>query len=141
MTRKEILEKTIDFDDAIHRIVRLEKENAALKCECRTCVHTDSPCVRSDYPSKDGVCSHYKNVFERNAELKEKNRVLDCMLTGESLSSNERKHQLDKAIELILKLYNAGRDVLMCRTEEKAYDNLDNVINDKSIEQFLKECE
>lgn len=29
MTRKEILEKTIDFDDAIHRIVRLEKE----KCE------------------------------------------------------------------------------------------------------------
>lgn len=31
MTRKEILEKTIDFDDAIHRIVRLEKENAELK--------------------------------------------------------------------------------------------------------------
>ena len=31
MTRKEILEKTIDFDDAINRIVRLEKENAELK--------------------------------------------------------------------------------------------------------------
>ena len=30
MTRKEILEKTIDFDDAINRIVRLEKENAEL---------------------------------------------------------------------------------------------------------------
>ena len=29
MTRKEILEKTIDFDDAIHWIVKLEKE----KCE------------------------------------------------------------------------------------------------------------
>ena len=31
MTRKEILEKTIDFDDAINRIVSLEKENAELK--------------------------------------------------------------------------------------------------------------
>lgn len=31
MTRKEILEKTIDFDDAINRIVRLEEENAELK--------------------------------------------------------------------------------------------------------------
>ena len=31
MTRKEILEKTIDFDDAINRIVRLEKENAVLE--------------------------------------------------------------------------------------------------------------
>ena len=29
MTRKEILEKTIDFDDAIHWIVKLKKE----KCE------------------------------------------------------------------------------------------------------------
>ena len=29
MTKKEILEKTIDFDDAIHWIVKLEKE----KCE------------------------------------------------------------------------------------------------------------
>ena len=44
MTRKEILEKTIDFDDAIHRIVRLEEENAKLKSECRRCVHTDCPC-------------------------------------------------------------------------------------------------
>lgn len=31
MTRKEELEKTIDFDDAINRIVRLEKENAELR--------------------------------------------------------------------------------------------------------------
>ena len=40
MTRKEILEKTIDFDDAIHRIVRLEEENAKLKSECRRCGHS-----------------------------------------------------------------------------------------------------
>ena len=31
MTRKEILEKTIDFDDAINRIVRLERGNAVLE--------------------------------------------------------------------------------------------------------------
>lgn len=34
MTRKEILEKTIDFDDAINRIVRLEQENEELKKAC-----------------------------------------------------------------------------------------------------------
>ena len=51
----------------------------------------------------------------------------------------KQDEQLIKAKEIILKLYNAGRDVLMCRAEEKAYDNLSNVINDKSIEQFLNE--
>jgi hypothetical protein len=43
-----------------------------------------------------------------------------------------------KAKDIILNLYNAGRDVLMCRTEEKAYDNLSEAINDRSIEQFLE---
>jgi hypothetical protein len=53
----------------------------------------------------------------------------------------ETSKQLTKAREIILRLYNAGRDVLMCRAEEKAYDNLSNAINDKSIEQFLSEVE
>lgn len=35
MTREEILKKTIDFDDAINRIVRLEKENKELKEEIK----------------------------------------------------------------------------------------------------------
>ena len=51
----------------------------------------------------------------------------------------ELKDLLTKARKIILKLYNAGRDVLMCRAEEKAYDNLSNAINDKSIEQFLND--
>jgi hypothetical protein len=51
---------------------------------------------------------------------------------GYSKGKNEAK-------EIILKLYNAGRDVLMCRAEEKAFDNLSKAINDKSIEQFLEE--
>lgn len=53
----------------------------------------------------------------------------------------KRDEQLTKAKEIILKLYNAGRDVLMCRVEEKAYDNLSKAINDRSIEQFLGEVE
>ena len=57
-------------------IADLEKENTELKCNCRTCVYEGSPCIRSDYPSKKGVCSHYKNVFEENVELKEENKVL-----------------------------------------------------------------
>ena len=72
MTRKEILEKTIDFDDAIHRIVRLEEENAKLKSECRRCVHTDCPGILSDYgKDRNGICDHFKDVFDENIELKE----------------------------------------------------------------------
>ena len=59
------------------RITQLEKENAKLKSECRTCVYTDSPCVRSDYSSKNGVCDHYKNVFDENTKLKLKLEVLE----------------------------------------------------------------
>lgn len=51
----------------------------------------------------------------------------------------KKSKQLAKARDLILNLYNAGRDVLMCRNEELAYTRLDNAINDKRIEQFLKE--
>lgn len=72
MTRKEKLEKTIDFDDAIHRIIRLEEENAELKCECRRCVYTDCPCVLSDFgKTQNGVCDHFKDVFDENVELEE----------------------------------------------------------------------
>lgn len=54
------------FEIICKDLKEFEKENVALKSECRTCVYTDSPCVRSDYPSKNGVCDHYKNVFEEN---------------------------------------------------------------------------
>ena len=51
----------------------LEKENAKLKCECRRCVHTDCPCILSDYgKDRNGICDHFKDVFDENIELKEK---------------------------------------------------------------------
>lgn len=54
------------------------------------------------------------------------------------------KKSLEKKIEgaaKYLKLYDAGRDVLMCRAEEKVYDNLEDAINDRRIERFLEEIE
>lgn len=50
----------------------LEQENAELKCECRRCVHTDCPCVLSDFgKTRNGICDHFKDVFDENVELKE----------------------------------------------------------------------
>ena len=94
-----------------NRITDLEKENAKLKCECRTCVYTDSPCVRSDYPSKDGVCSHYKNVFDENAELKEelkkwedrfalKDEEMGCVETDFNTFRSKAKEIIDDLVHL-----------------------------------------
>lgn len=117
------------------------------------------------YNSRSGVCV-YPNAFSRlqteivkvcnvNKELEKENEKLktDCAVLScsvddfgelqDKLEEEQRKNNglLDKltdARELILKLYNAGRDVLMCRAEEKAYDNLSDAISDKRIEQFLE---
>lgn len=41
--------------------------------ECRRCIYTDSPCILSDYgKDKNGICDHFKDVFDENAELREK---------------------------------------------------------------------
>lgn len=86
----------------------------------------------------------FEVMCKENAELKEINEGY-CRNRDRLISigfptfkdCKEYAEHLTKAREIILKLYNAGRDVLMCRAEEKAYDNLSNAINDKSIEQFL----
>ena len=70
-------------------------------------------------------------LITENAQLKEKNRVLDCMLTGESLTSNERKHQLDKAKEIIRKYV---------KIYVNPYPEEEIELRNKA-EQFLKECE
>lgn len=89
------------------RTLELEKENADLKCECRTCVYTDSPCVRSDYPSKDGVCSHYKNVFEENVELRTKLEILDSKIPRiEEKIGCEQSERISKPIQEINNVIN-----------------------------------
>ena len=74
----------------------LEKENADLKCECRRCVYSDSPCILSDYgKDRNGICDHFKDVFDEVAELKE--GVLGATLLYEHLT---------KAKEILSKLAN-----------------------------------
>lgn len=62
-------------------------------------------------------------------------------MQGAIQQKNKSRELLSKARDLILKLYDAGRDVLMCRAEEKVYDNLEDAINDRRIERFLEEIE
>ena len=40
------------------------------KAECTSCIYTDSPCVRGDYPLKDGHCTHHKHFGDEIADLK-----------------------------------------------------------------------
>lgn len=93
--------------------------------------------VGSDYA--DTAEKQIAKLEEEKAELKKQLGMSNKVYNDNLDYSHHIEGQLTKAKEIILKLYNAGRDVLMCRTEEKAYDNLDEAINDKSIEQFLKE--
>ncbi len=97
-------------------------------------------------------CKEYaeklKELEKKNAELKHITATLrqekdnaNMYAKAMEIVAKTRSDQLTKAKEIILRLYNAGRDVLMCRAEEKAYNNLSNAINDKSIAQFLKEIE
>lgn len=81
-------------------------------------------------------------IIELIEKLKKDIRDFKTRLGNENAELKaDHDKQLTKAKEIILKLYNAGRDVLMCRAEEKVYDNLDEAINDRSIEQFLREVE
>lgn len=78
-----------------------------------------------------GICE-----IHCNAKCHDWQDEYDAFQKGAELGYNKAKRE---AKEIILKLYNAGRDVLMCRAEEKVYNNLEEAINNKSIEQFLKE--
>lgn len=127
---KEELEKTIDFDDAIHRIVRLEKENADLKCECRRCVYTDCPCILSDFgKDRNGICDHFKDVFDENVELREQLNKNPYVCNTE-WHCNDCLEQLTKAKELLTRFVMAS--VYFNGKEKELVEE---------AEQFLKETE
>ena len=72
---KHILELQKTNSALTDRVIKLE--NAELKCECKTCVYTDSPCVRGDFTIKEtGHCAHYKHFNDKIQELKEENENL-----------------------------------------------------------------
>lgn len=90
--------------------------------------------------------SELEAQIEKMQEKLKSDFIKSCKVKEQGFEEAEqalehKDKQLTKAKEIILRLYNAGRDVLMCRSEEKAYDNLSEAINDRNIEQFLKEIE
>ena len=109
----------------LERFADLEKENAELQNKVDTL---------QGFLDRD---VEFDNLQKENAELKARLNAINLLTPELQKRSQLKTQQLTKAKEIILRLYNAGRDVLMCRAEEKAYDNLSNAINDKSIEQFL----
>lgn len=50
------------------------------KAECTSCIYTDSPCVRGDYPMKDGHCTHHKHFGDKITVLKVQNEQLTLKL-------------------------------------------------------------
>lgn len=114
---------------------RLQKENTELKEQLKTSYRKGMRHMAKalkDYDRTDGAWTDY---FEH---------TVDKVLQREQVDFKEYgtlADQLTEAKKIILMLYNAGRDVLMCRNEEKAYDNLSKAVNDKSIEQFISEVE
>ena len=77
------LERELDYQKqarsiAENAVVDLQQENARLKCECRRCVYTDRLCILSDYgKDRNGICDHFKDVFDEVAELKEELKAID----------------------------------------------------------------
>ena len=120
------------FEIICKNLAELEKENAKLKSECRTCVYTDTPCIRSDYSSKNGVCDHYKNVFEENANLKLKLEVLEEQVPWKDIKcKSEVIGKLSKAKEII-------KDLLQVLPKE----NIEGIYEvTTEAEQFLREVE
>ena len=98
MTRKEILEKTIDFDDAIHRIVRLEKENADLKKSCDETQELLDKQIEATYK----LVEENAELKKENAELKEELRDANEKVVHLACNQNkDLKRKINKAKEII----------------------------------------
>ena len=138
MTRKEIRKKTIDFDDAIHRIVRLEEENAKLKSECRRCVYTDCPCVLSDFgKDRNGICDHFKDIFDENVELKEKVSYLEDNLR---VAREDRKNlQLEVGKGLYANRYYAEQLAKAKEIISETKESINTII--ETAQEIMKRCD
>ena len=71
------------------------------------------------------ACEKVEELEKENTELKEEIKNNEDLATiaymqGAESQKKKSEKQLDQAREIILKLYNVGRDFLMCRAEEKA---------------------
>lgn len=108
------------------RIEELEESNKEWQRTCEAKSDTNSQLIEQ----LANKVEKSAELEKENAELKERNRGLDAMLTGESLVSNELEEQLTKAKEIIKNLLSAYTSYA------DSFDDRDNEIVSEA-EQFL----
>lgn len=112
-----------NLERAFKRIVELE-------CECRRCIYTDCPCILSDFgKDRNGICDHFKDVFDENVELREQLNKNPYVCNTE-WHCNDCLEQLTKAKELLTRFVMAS--VYFNGKEKELVEE---------AEQFLKETE
>lgn len=121
-----------NLERAFKRIVELE-------CECRRCVHTDCPCILSDY-GKDinGICDHFKDIFDENVELKEE--LARCKLKVAALEGEIPWKDIKDKSEVIGKLIKAKEiigNLLGLLPDEVLHHDFYNRTYVAPAEQFL----
>lgn len=115
MTRKEILEKTIDFDDAIHRIIRLEEENAELEEELN---YSKTHCLfHSDCPTQKELASIKLKVAALEGEIPWK----DIKDKSEVIGKLSKAKELIKTLLLIADNKVSQMEFLLCVAEAKRF--------------------
>ena len=110
------------FEIICKNLNELGKENAELKCECRRCVYTDSPCILSDYgKDRNGICDYFKDVFDENAELKK-----SCKIQVDTAFQMiyDKDEQLTKAKEIIKKLKALYFSPVVTKDDVKRQDEI-----------------
>ena len=80
------------------------------------------------------------NFVDWYSPTKEVNEKLTKMLRHIGSQTYQNQTKIEEAKEIILNLYNAGRDTLMCleTDREEVIKRLEKAINDKRIKTFLK---
>ena len=154
-----MLSQIIDNQNKL--LLEKEQEIAELKKECRRCVHTDCPCILSDFgKDRNGICDHFIDVFDENIELKDKLNNLASV--AEVRLANWQKYEKKNAeqkkkIENLQKYLDARNCYRECaetwekltKTKDllkKLYDETRGYINNQGFdikilaetEQFLK---
>ena len=138
--RKQTEEAKIEaFSLMCRKVAELEKENAELKCECRRCVYSDCPCILSDYgKDRNGICDHFKDVFDEIVELKEENAELrsrDCWKSCEY--ANSKAELIGQHIKDVQNLTKAKEILKKYHYECPAKYSFEDI--DDMAEQFLKD--
>lgn len=137
MTRAEILERTIDFDNAIHRIVSLEKENAELKEQNANLIAM----LKSEREVRVND-DYLKGICERDAEIESLNEQLECAehncKVKQEFNDNQFKAIMDfkkQAKEIVKGLLSLKSTISSAKDAENRFS-----VRERA-EEFLKECQ